>query len=490
MSKEELNVPEFMNREPRIPKDISPLEFYAQARFFNNQKGLNPELFAKYFKLVCSIGEKNCINRQLSQEEVVKMKDSFTSHCIKKGFTNHDLMQEIYSYELYAKEVRTSRPLSNREKFDLRKQLTTTYRYKDTYKSNKPLKDLRGIPTFVAPEKRKYLELANWASISFAKLESEKDGKNLRFIDSSAEQQHLKNVAEKRRSLRLSYSDKFTKQHEFKVSPETKKRIASLVLAGSIAIGGLGIASKEYSYHSTTFDKAVSEGVLPSDLNISDDTLALYNSVLQRIDTFSNSIPSAEEEQALVSDLRTLSHKTFSDRATSAYNKAHKDDKYFTPATSAEFEKIESPNSSTGVEIAYSVKYYSNNGHQIDQAHGADGLLGHISHDPIQNYSDLDDDIEALTSDVQKVNESVKNGTLSEYERISQVKKHLSSIIDLLGRTTDLTAKDFMLEDDLLGTTQHLKANGQNFKKIVKDRDSQAENLNEKNSNSSRGWDR
>ena len=66
----------------------------------------------------------------------------------------------------------------------------------------------------------------------------------------------------------------------------------------------------------------------------------------------------------------------------------------------------------------------------------------------------------------------------------------MSSIIDLLGRTTDLTAKDFMLEDDLLGSTQHLKANGQNFKKIVKDRDSQAGNLNEKNSNSSRGWDR
>lgn len=489
--KDKIVIPEFVQSKDNTSKNISPFDYYSSPKFFNGSR-----LFADCFRLFISIGEENCIKRELSAEELQKMQKAYINHCHKNHYTEADFMNTLYAYELYSIESEQEKRLSGKEKFALKRDLARAYNYKGALFKSGKIKDIRHIP--FSKDRKKSLHLSDFFSKQFAKTNVDRQSDKVTYINKKVENAHKQKINENKEELRTLYRPIFREHLTYNppLSAKTKKgfmKLAAFSLGGLIMFNGFQAHLDNQLYKNTTLESAIEAGLDYSDLGLSSSlteqqiqdsqslsfysdehapiidilqeggSIGLYEDITQKLELYQNEIPSAQEESLLIKEIQCLPEAIFLDKTIQAYNDAHKDDEDFKPAAAATLHHYTGDGDS--FSDSYSVELFDEYGYNFffDRVSGMHSLLGLLP-TRVQDFSDLDENIDSLASDIKQINSDLDNNEISVYNRAEKVSEHLSKMEEYVEAVMDFAARDFEIKKTITGQ-EYLEIEGHEYEK-------------------------
>jgi hypothetical protein len=498
------------NAYSKNPKNA--LEIIADPEFFNDNK-----LYADSFKKFILIGQRNCVERDLSNDELLKMRTAYMQHCKANHYTNKDFFNELYALRLTYIERHEHRALSSKEKFAEKMTMAIKYDYKkNLFKSTKlpkseersydlpklrEISDTRRNP--LSSIRKKNLSLANFFASEFADIEASKEvnkkspnnkyflshDENTKLMHSRMKFHHLKS-----NELFTIYKPKFEKRITYypPVSKKTKARIIALAASGIAAFGIANTAINNYEINHA-YENAVSQGItleemgLSSSENIttiknaslgldvdgygknasldqkiidlleSEGTIGLYNDIQTKLNYYKTNTPTHDEMNLFLREIQILPNAVANDKIMAAYKETENGQKLLQNA-GASISADSVSNSADGTYTYYNVKINDSFTHKEDfnkAQYGSEKsyigyLLGtsKLPKDLIQ-LIDADGKIDELASDFQKLEESLNDGIITEYDYLEEVGKAFTDgkIQNLIAPIENFAARDVKIEN-------------------------------------------
>ena len=514
MSKQDndnLEIPEFLNKEYKNQRirETNPLEYYSNPRFFGGSR-----LFSECFKLFIQVGEKNCLQRNLTDAELQKMQKSYINYCEKNNYTEKDFMNTLYAYELYATELEKGRALSGKEKIYLKRDLAKEFGYKGSLFKSQKIKDIRHIP--FSQDRKKSLHLSNFFSTQFAKAEMPESSDKIVYINREAKRRSIYRRNENLENLKTLYRPVFREHLTYRppLSSNVKKgflTLAAFSLTGLMAFSGIRAHIDTQAYKNTTIESALEAGLDYEDLGLSSSytedqinstmglskyieedapvidllqnggSIALLEDISKKLELYTDTVPTVEEERLLMSEIQCLPEAIFLDKTIQAYNQAHKDDEDFKPAAAAKLRHIE--NLGEDFPHYYSVELYDKYGYDFnfDNLKGMRGLLGLLP-TRVSDISEINENIDDLSQEMDKVHSDLAENKITEYDRVATVSDHLTSMRKYVDSMMDFAARDFVIEKTLFGD-EYLEIEGHNYNKTNKDEKVNSASINNSTTN-------
>lgn len=514
MSKQDndnLEIPEFLNKEYKNQRirETNPLEYYSNPRFFGGSR-----LFSECFKLFIQVGEKNCLQRNLTDAELQKMQKSYINYCEKNNYTEKDFMNTLYAYELYATELEKGRALSGKEKIYLKRDLAKEFGYKGSLFKSQKIKDIRHIP--FSQDRKKSLHLSNFFSTQFAKAEMPESSDKIVYINREAKRRSIYRRNENLENLKTLYRPVFREHLTYRppLSSNVKKgflTLAAFSLTGLMAFSGIRAHIDTQAYKNTTIESALEAGLDYEDLGLSSSytedqinstmglskyieedapvidllqnggSIALLEDISKKLELYTDTVPTVEEERLLMSEIQCLPEAIFLDKTIQAYNQAHKDDEDFKPAAAAKLRHIE--NLGEDFPHYYSVELYDKYGYDFnfDNLKGMRGLLGLLP-TRVSDISEINENIDDLSQEMDKVHSDLAENKITEYDRVATVSDHLTSMRKYVDSIMDFAARDFVIEKTLFGD-EYLEIEGHNYNKTNKDEKINSASINNSTTN-------
>lgn len=514
MSKQDndnLEIPEFLNKEYKNQRirETNPLEYYSNPRFFGGSR-----LFSECFKLFIQVGEKNCLQRNLTDAELQKMQKSYINYCEKNNYTEKDFMNTLYAYELYATELEKGRALSGKEKIYLKRDLAKEFGYKGSLFKSQKIKDIRHIP--FSQDRKKSLHLSNFFSTQFAKAEMPESSDKIVYINREAKRRSIYRRNENLENLKTLYRPVFREHLTYRppLSSNVKKgflKLAAFSLTGLMAFSGIRAHIDTQAYKNTTIESALEAGLDYEDLGLSSSytedqinstmglskyieedapvidllqnggSIALLEDISKKLELYTDTVPTVEEERLLMSEIQCLPEAIFLDKTIQAYNQAHKDDEDFKPAAAAKLRHIE--NLGEDFPHYYSVELYDKYGYDFnfDNLKGMRGLLGLLP-TRVSDISEINENIDDLSQEMDKVHSDLAENKITEYDRVATVSDHLTSMKKYVDSMMDFAARDFVIEKTLFGD-EYLEIEGHNYNKTNKDEKINSASINNSTTN-------
>jgi hypothetical protein len=242
------------------------LDIISEPRFFNN----NP-LYADSFKYFISIGQENCIQRDLSKDELLKMRTAYMKHCKDNHYTNSDFFNEIYALALTNMERNKKRALNSREISELLEKMAKKYDYKNKLYSSKKI-NFDEIKKNNQNHKasKKTIKLANFYSDQFASIEAKRQVKEYE-LPKQAERKAYYDTKDK---LFTIYKPKFKNSVVYTPpkNKQTKARILTLAATGIAALGityGANTIIENHNFDNA-YQTAISKDISLKDMGLSD----------------------------------------------------------------------------------------------------------------------------------------------------------------------------------------------------------------------------
>ena len=514
MSKQDndnLEIPEFLNKEYKNQRirETNPLEYYSNPRFFGGSR-----LFSECFKLFIQVGEKNCLQRNLTDAELQKMQKSYINYCEKNNYTEKDFMNTLYAYELYATELEKGRALSGKEKIYLKRDLAKEFGYKGSLFKSQKIKDIRHIP--FSQDRKKSLHLSNFFSTQFAKAEMPESSDKIVYINREAKRRSIYRRNENLENLKTLYRPVFREHLTYRppLSSNVKKgflTLAAFSLTGLMAFSGIRAHIDTQAYKNTTIESALEAGLDYEDLGLSSSytedqinstmglskyieedapvidllqnggSIALLEDISKKLELYTDTVPTVEEERLLMSEIQCLPEAIFLDKTIQAYNQAHKDDEDFKPAAAAKLRHIE--NLGEDFPHYYSVELYDKYGYDFnfDNLKGMRGLLGLLP-TRVSDISEINENIDDLSQEMDKIHSDLAENKITEYDRVATVSDHLTSMRKYVDSMMDFAARDFVIEKTLFGD-EYLEIEGHNYNKTNKDEKINSASINNSTTN-------
>lgn len=494
MSKQDndrLEIPEFLNKEYKNQRirETNPLEYYSNPRFFGGSR-----LFSECFKLFIQVGEKNCLQRNLTDAELQKMQKSYINYCEKNNYTEKDFMNTLYAYELYATELEKGKALSGKEKLYLKRNLAKEFGYKGSLFKSQKIKDIRHIP--FSQDRKKSLHLSDFFSTQFAKAEVPRSSDKIVYINREAKRRSVYKRNENLENLKTLYRPVFREHLTYHppLSSNVKKgflALAAFSLTGIIAFSGIRAHIDTQAYKNTTIESALEAGLDYEDLGLSSSytedqidsamglskyieedapiidllqnggSIALCEDIEKKLELYTDTVPTVEEERLLISEIQCLPEAIFLDKTIQAYNQTHENDENFKPAAAAKLRHFENPGDD--FPHTYSVELYDEYGYDFNfnNLSGMRGLLGLLS-TRVSDISEINENIDDLSQEINQIHLDLAENKITEYDRVATVSDHLASMKKYVDSMMDFAAKDFVIEKTLLGS-EYLEIEGHNY---------------------------
>lgn len=494
MSKQDndrLEIPEFLNKEYKNQRirETNPLEYYSNPRFFGGSR-----LFSECFKLFIQVGEKNCLQRNLTDAELQKMQKSYINYCEKNNYTEKDFMNTLYAYELYATELEKGKALSGKEKLYLKRNLAKEFGYKGSLFKSQKIKDIRHIP--FSQDRKKSLHLSDFFSTQFAKAEVPRSSDKIVYINREAKRRSVYKRNENLENLKTLYRPVFREHLTYHppLSSNVKKgflALAAFSLTGIIAFSGIRAHIDTQAYKNTTIESALEAGLDYEDLGLSSSytedqidsamglskyieedapiidllqnggSIALCEDIEKKLELYTDTVPTVEEERLLISEIQCLPEAIFLDKTIQAYNQTHENDENFKPAAAAKLRHFENPGDD--FPHTYSVELYDEYGYDFNfnNLSGMRGLLGLLP-TRVSDISEINENIDDLSQEINQIHLDLAENKITEYDRVATVSDHLASMKKYVDSMMDFAAKDFVIEKTLLGS-EYLEIEGHNY---------------------------
>lgn len=494
MSKQDndrLEIPEFLNKEYKNQRirETNPLEYYSNPRFFGGSR-----LFSECFKLFIQVGEKNCLQRNLTDAELQKMQKSYINYCEKNNYTEKDFMNTLYAYELYATELEKGKALSGKEKLYLKRNLAKEFGYKGSLFKSQKIKDIRHIP--FSQDRKKSLHLSDFFSTQFAKAEVPRSSDKIVYINREAKRRSVYKRNENLENLKTLYRPVFREHLTYHppLSSNVKKgflALAAFSLTGIMAFSGIRAHIDTQAYKNTTIESALEAGLDYEDLGLSSSytedqidsamglskyieedapiidllqnggSIALCEDIEKKLELYTDTVPTVEEERLLISEIQCLPEAIFLDKTIQAYNQAHENDENFKPAAAAKLRHFENPGDD--FPHTYSVELYDEYGYDFNfnNLSGMRGLLGLLP-TRVSDISEINENINDLSQEINQIHLDLAENKITEYDRVATVSDHLASMKKYVDSMMDFAAKDFVIEKTLLGS-EYLEIEGHNY---------------------------
>jgi hypothetical protein len=493
-----------LNRNARSRNPEPALDIISNPRFFNNNK-----LYADSFKYFISIGQDNCVQRDLSQDELLKMRTAYMNHCKNHFYTNQDFFNEIYALELTDIERVKNRTLTSKEKLNIKLRMAQQYEYRKKLFSSKKLPKLREIKDTrrnpLSSDRKRNLSLANFFADRFASIEAQKQVSE-RYSEKIIPFSH-DDAAEKKQAEKQAYRDTRDElitlyRPEFKdsivyyppMNKQTKARIFALAAAGVVALGithSVNTISKNNEFNHA-YETAISQGITLEDMDLSTSldvdtiknaslgldtsgysesadidqsiiellesqgTIGLYNDIQGKLNYYNTHEASREEMDLFLREIQVLPNAVANDKIIAAYRQTD-EGKYLAKDAGASIssgEHVDSSEAYTYYNVKINDSYSKKSDFSRAQYSSDDSAISFILGSnkvpkDLIKLIDADGKIDEFVSTFKKLEESLDDGIITEYDYLQKVGEAFNSgkIQNLIAPVENFAARDVTIKN-------------------------------------------